>query len=162
MFDRVYALGQIGRIDPDDFLGKENSMMKFISAFVFGLVLAVFLQSGTALAHYDFPSCSDEKVLQKISNRFNKAEDDTWHRGLYVDSISRPHGHDRHGYEESSVYREYCHAYANLSDGRTRKVHYLIEEGLGFAGFGWNVEFCVTGLDPWRVYDGYCRTVRPQ
>lgn len=65
MFDRVYALGQIGRIDPDDFLGKENSMMKFISAFVFGLVLAVFLQSGTALAHYDFPSCSDEKVLQK-------------------------------------------------------------------------------------------------
>lgn len=136
-------------------------MTKIIFTFVSIMVLSVYLQPTKALAHYNLPDCSDERVLQKISKRFNRAEDHTWHRGLYVDSISRPHGHGHHGFEESPIYRVYCHAYANLSNGRTRKVHYLIEDGQGFAGFGWNVEFCVTGLDRWRVYDGYCRTVRP-
>lgn len=135
-------------------------MIKFISTFIFVIGLSTSLQVSKAAAH-GVPECTDERVLQRISSRFNAAEKRTWHRGLYVDSISRPHGHGHHGFEESSIDRLYCHAYANLSNGVTRKVHYLIEEGQGFAGFGWNVEFCVTGLDPWKVYDGYCRTVRP-
>jgi hypothetical protein len=38
-------------------------------------------------------------------------------------------------------------------------MHYLIEEGAGFAGFGWNVEYCIHGLDPWKYYDGRCRVL---
>lgn len=136
-------------------------MTRPIIVLVFAAVLAIFSQSATAFAHGDFPACTNEKVLEKITKRFNKAEEDTWNRGFYLESISRPHGHGQRGFEDSSINRHYCHAYANLSNGRTRKVHYLIEEGQGFAGFGWNVEFCVTGLDPWKIYDGYCRTVRP-
>jgi hypothetical protein len=32
---------------------------------------------------------------------------------------------------------------------------------MGFASIGWYVDFCVAGQDPWRVHDGWCRTVRP-
>lgn len=135
-------------------------MIKFISTFLFLVGVSVSLQATEAEAG-SFPECTDDKVLQRISSRFNAAEDRTWHRGLHVESISRAHWHGQSGFEESSIYRRYCHAYANLSNGVTRKVHYLIEEGQGFAGYGWNVEYCVTGLDPWKVYDGYCRTVRP-
>lgn len=136
-------------------------MTKFILASAFALILSASLHSVEAFAYSSYPSCGDSKVLNKISKRFNQAENDTWYRGIHMDSISRPHGHDRSGFEDSPIYRQYCHAYANLSNGKSPKVYYLIEEGMGLAGFGWNVEFCVTGLDPWRVYDGYCRTVRP-
>lgn len=41
-----------------------------------------------------------------------------------------------------------------------RHVVYVIEGGQGFAGTGYNVQFCIDGLDPWRVNDGHCRVVR--
>ncbi len=32
---------------------------------------------------------------------------------------------------------------------------------MGFAGiFGDSVEFCLSGLDRWNVYDSYCRVLR--
>lgn len=60
-----------------------------------------------------------------------------------------------------SVERLYCKANAGMSDGNTRTLWYLIEYGEGFAGaFGDNVEFCLSGLDRWNVYDGHCRVLR--
>ena len=35
-----------------------------------------------------------------------------------------------------------------------------IEEGMGFASIGDNVEFCVSGFDRWMVYNGRCRVLR--
>lgn len=58
------------------------------------------------------------------------------------------------------IARHYCGATALLSDGQSRSVWYLIEEGQGFASLGNNVEACVEGFDLWRVYDGRCRTLR--
>lgn len=120
--------------------------------------------AGSAQAFYftQFPECYEPKVLKKVTKRFNKADRMTWHRGIYIDDISNPHGHGRYGFEESSISRRYCHAYAHLSNGTRHKVYYLIEEGMGLAGFGWNVEFCIPKYDPWRIYDAYCRTVRPR
>jgi hypothetical protein len=57
--------------------------------------------------------------------------------------------------------RRYCSATAWLSNGETSKVVYLIEATQGFASIGWNVESCLPGYDPWRVYDGWCRSIRP-
>lgn len=58
------------------------------------------------------------------------------------------------------IARHYCGATAILSDGQSRSVWYMIEEGQGFASLGNNVEACVEGFDLWRVYNGRCRTLR--
>lgn len=63
--------------------------------------------------------------------------------------------------EVRAVDRLYCRATASMSDGHTRTLWYLVEYGAGFAGFfGDNVEFCLSGLDRWNVYDSSCRVLR--
>ena len=62
--------------------------------------------------------------------------------------------------EDWPIARRYCGATADLSDGRSRTIWYLIEDGMGFAGIGDNVEFCVSGFDRWMVYNGRCRILR--
>ena len=60
-----------------------------------------------------------------------------------------------------AVDRLYCKATATMSDGHDRTLWYLVEYNEGFAGmFGDNVEFCLSGLDRWNVYDSYCRVLR--
>lgn len=60
-----------------------------------------------------------------------------------------------------SVDRRYCIGNAVFADGRHRTVWYLIEYEEGFAGkFGDNVEFCISGLDRWNVYNNSCRVLR--
>jgi hypothetical protein len=56
--------------------------------------------------------------------------------------------------------RRYCGATVSLSDGDQRPIWYLIEEGMGLASIGDNVEFCVLGFDRWYVYNGDCRVLR--
>lgn len=58
------------------------------------------------------------------------------------------------------VPRTYCEATVTLSDGLSRTAWYFIEEGMGFAGVGSNVEACIDGFDRWNVYDGRCRVAR--
>jgi len=58
------------------------------------------------------------------------------------------------------IARRYCGATVVLSNGHRRDLWYLIEDKMGFAGFGDNVEFCVSGFDPWYVYNGRCRVLR--
>lgn len=62
--------------------------------------------------------------------------------------------------ETRPVEREYCRATALTSDGRKRPLWYLIERGFGFAGFGSNIEYCLSGLDPWYVHGAHCASVR--
>ena len=59
------------------------------------------------------------------------------------------------------VHRRYCRATAQLSDGRRTALIYVIEAGQGFAGVGWNVEYCLPAYDPWRVYDAWCHAIEP-
>ena len=56
--------------------------------------------------------------------------------------------------EDHPIGRTYCGATVTLSDGSYRPIWYLIEEGMGFASIGNNVEFCVSGFDRWYVYNG--------
>lgn len=56
--------------------------------------------------------------------------------------------------------RQYCEADVMLSDGESRNIWYLIETDQGFASFGNNVEFCVSGFDRWYVYNGACRVLK--
>ncbi len=62
--------------------------------------------------------------------------------------------------EDRPIGRRYCGATVILSDGDSRDIWYLIEEGQGYASIGDNVEFCVSGFDRWYVYNGRCRVLR--
>jgi hypothetical protein len=62
--------------------------------------------------------------------------------------------------ETRPIQREYCRATAITTDGQKRALWYLIERGFGFAGIGSNIEFCLSGLDPWYVYGAQCASLR--
>lgn len=110
--------------------------------------------------------CGDAHVLSRIVERFAWADRHTWHRGLLIDTVAngRPSGHPFP--EPGLIRRDYCMADAAMTDGSGRTIFYAIEYGQAFAtigawlGRGSYVDFCVLGLDPWRVHDEACRTVR--
>ena len=107
-----------------------------------------------------FPQCHDIEVLGMIVERFNRAEENTWHRGFYLKDIERVRQRIVQGTHVSQIPRRYCRAHARLTNGRHPTLFYLIEGGQGFAGNKFNVEFCLGGLDRWNEYDGSCRAFR--
>jgi hypothetical protein len=103
--------------------------------------------------------CSNTKVLSVIDRRFDHA---FLHKGeIAIDSIDKIHQHRLvPATERSPITRRYCGAVASMSDGSERTLWYLIEDGMGLAGIGDNVEFCVSGLDQMKAYDGRCRVLK--
>lgn len=106
--------------------------------------------------------CDDTSVLKKIERRFRHQVRHVPHLpDVEIDEISRIHQHRYHpALEDRPIARRYCHGTARLSDGRSKKIWYLIEDHQGFAGIDDNVEFCVSGFDRWNVYSSYCRILR--
>ena len=107
-------------------------------------------------------SCDTPWVLSAIQNRFRIQARNVLHNdGLTIDRFSRVHQHrlitDN---ARRPIERRYCGADVHMSDGRKRYVWYLVEDRMGFTGLGDNVEFCVTGLDRWKVYGGRCRVLQ--
>lgn len=111
-----------------------------------------------SLSHGKVPTCDQDSVLGNIASRYRSVQADLWQTGLSIASVGRV---NETAFVPSQLLdRRFCHARVELSNGRPADVFYLIEERQGFASIGWGVEFCVPGQDPWRVYDGGCRTVR--
>jgi hypothetical protein len=103
--------------------------------------------------------CDNAGVLKTIDTRFNHAFLNR--DSIAIDSIDKVHQHRlEEATERSPIARRYCGAVATMSDGRERTMWYLIEDGMGLAGMGDNVEFCVSGLDPIKAYDGRCRVLK--
>jgi hypothetical protein len=145
-------------------------MRQLLSALIVAVVAGLAAGTGGAEAAdlvrgvyaSDPGACADERVLARISHRFR-------HQVRHV-----PHLPDVEivGYaglgqkrylpkdERHPIARRYCHGSVDLSDGRRRSMWYLIEDPMGFAGIGSNVEFCVSGFDRWYVYGGRCRVLR--
>lgn len=107
------------------------------------------------------PACGDPHVLATIGRRYDHAAKNLHHDASAITRISKVH---QHRVEEagarSPIMRRYCGAVARMNDGRDRTLWYLIEDGQGLAGYGDNVEFCIAGLDPLRVYGVHCRVLR--
>jgi hypothetical protein len=104
--------------------------------------------------------CGDPHVLERIMERFAWAEAHAWRGDIVMASLGngRQSGHP---YAEPGIIkRDYCMADARMSDQKPFTVFFTIEYGQGFASIGNYVDFCVLGLDPWRVHDEACRTVR--
>jgi hypothetical protein len=105
-------------------------------------------------------ACSSFAVLGRIKARFESAEVRTWHRGYKIRSIENPRPSGHPYAEPGIIKRDYCMAESLMTNGDVRTIYYVVEHGVGFAGIGSYVDFCVFGLDPWHVHDGSCRAVR--
>jgi hypothetical protein len=105
-------------------------------------------------------ACASPQVLHQIMERFALAERRTWHRGFVMAAIQNPRKSGHPYVEPGLIRRDHCMADSWLTNGEVRTVYYAIEYGQGFASIGHYVDFCVLGLDPWRVHDGACRTVQ--
>ncbi len=139
-----------------------------------GLLIIVGIAAGIATAQAaDLPNrvvvkepierddpCADLDVLRAIADRFAWAERKTWHRGFVMASLQNGRVGEHPYFEPGLIHREYCRADSVMTNGRPHAVYYTIEFGQGFASIGNYVDFCVLGLDPWRVHDEACRTVR--
>jgi capsid protein len=106
--------------------------------------------------------CADTRVLDRIVKRFR-------HQVTHVPNLPQVGIHEFQAIRENRhlpalpdrpVDRRYCHANVVLTDGYRRDLWYLIEERMGFAGIGANVEFCLAEFDRWNVYGGGCRVLR--
>lgn len=172
--------------------------MAFSKVFKSGLATAMCLTAlaaptfsvSNAVAHEAYvrdapsPICETEKLIKTIERRFRIQAKKVHHReDLEITTLSDVHEHryqPQDVHTGSPIARRYCHATAHFNDHSARKIWYLIEGGMGFAGFGqsWlgakqkvrdglgngmlihNVEFCIEGLDNWNVYDAHCRVLR--
>lgn len=137
--------------------------MKKLLATALLISSALPLQVGTSHAFYTkekFPACTSEKVIKRIVKRFNQTEKIYWEgRDLILNTVAEPHVHNDNATPHSSINRRYCHGDAIFENGKQRRIHFLIEEGAGFTGYTWNVEYCIHGLDPWKYHDGRCRVL---
>lgn len=107
------------------------------------------------------PLCDDPDVHRIIAARFAYA-DREYYRGIAsIDAFDHISETALIADRPSPLARRYCRARVHMSDERTRTMFYMIEEDASFVSWSWGVEFCIRGLDRWRVYDGKCRTVRP-
>lgn len=106
------------------------------------------------------PECDRADVLAKINKTLSIAEANVVHSGDPVADIR---------YIRQSKLREngprmfaqrYCRATGITEHGRKKRIYYLIEARGGFAGYGYGVEACILGRDPWKVHGAYCRSVR--
>ncbi len=106
--------------------------------------------------------CGNASVLNRITSRFSYQVRHVPNLPqVAITDFQRIHEHRYLPADENHpIGRRYCGATVVLSDGAGRDIWYLIEEGMGFASIGDNVEFCVSGFDRWYVYNGRCRVLR--
>jgi len=135
-------------------------MMKPLLAVALGLAFSALLAGKAAASPHD--ACRRPSTLNHITKNFRDKTAPFLQTGT---EIARIHSTRMSRYEPrtkdiSSVEREYCHAKVALTDGQQRDLWYVVQWGLGFAGSGYKIDFCISGLDPWHVYGADCRSLR--
>jgi hypothetical protein len=108
------------------------------------------------------PACDDPAVFERIQGRFHDREAEFWNTGLEILGLVevKEIGYKTNG--EDFIPRRYCTAQAYLNDEKkARQLSYSINEDLGVIGFGFGVEWCVSGLDRNDAYAPDCKMARP-
>lgn len=109
----------------------------------------------------DVPACDDPAVLGRIMHRFADRETSFWQSSLTIQGFDRIRDIAMRPWGADFIPRRYCSAQAWMSDGRKRVTYYSVREGLGPIGIGYDVQWCVTGLDRNLAYAPWCRAARP-
>jgi len=107
----------------------------------------------------DVPAC-DAPVVVNAAVRFADRAEDIYRVPDVVRFEPVRELHDTY-FNPSPLVRRYCVASVELTNGDHTEAYYFIEEDAGFVGLSWKVYVCISGYDPWRVYDGRCRVARP-
>lgn len=108
----------------------------------------------------NLPGCDDPAVLSELTSSFDSREATYWGplQALGYDRIAqlafRPWGDD-------VIPRRFCTARVMLNNGLYHRVDYSVRENLGLFGMGWNVNWCVAGLDRELSYAPNCKMARP-
>lgn len=141
-----------------------------IAVSVGATALAAPVSLNSAIAHEPYfkerpsPECHDEKMLKRIMKRFRIQAREVHKRedleivGIHEIEQRRYLPQDVH--QSRAIARRYCHGHVHLSDGKQRTIWYVIEGGAGFASYSDNVEFCISGMDRWNVYNRGCSVLR--
>lgn len=108
----------------------------------------------------ELPACDDASVLSTLSGRQAWAEAHTWKDGITIAAVDRIGERPLVTEGFSSIDRRYCAAHAALTAARPTTLYYVVSANEGFAGSGWNVEFCLSGHDPYRVYGADCKVLK--
>ena len=136
--------------------------MRFTPVLIAAAVGYLAMQDGAlAGGNREASDCGDPAILKTVAKRFHHQSHEVHHDRLTIDIFDDVHQHRYYPAKElRPIARRYCGATAVLSDGRRKTLWYFIETHAGFAGWGDNVEFCVSGFDKWNVYNAYCRVAR--
>lgn len=109
----------------------------------------------------ELPGCADFWVSERIRTRFQARESEFWKSGLEIVRLDQPQeiGFRSNGLDY--IPRRYCVAKAVMNDKAVREVSYSIEQDLGIIGWGFDVEWCIQGLDRNYAYEPNCKIARP-
>jgi hypothetical protein len=107
------------------------------------------------------PGCDEPRVLAKVQRTIAYGAPRVLGYHLAIETFDAISQAAVNAHGPSWINRRYCSATAWLSNGKSSEVVYLIEATQGFASIGYNVESCLPGYDRWRVYDAWCRSIRP-
>ncbi len=124
-----------------------------------------FASTGMAEAHWSnahpqaLPLCGD--ALGKAANRFASKERIYWNSSLAIGAAREVREVAVNPWGPYFIPRRFCTAYVAMNDGLERRIDYVIVAGSGFAGVGYNVEVCVSGLDRNLAYAPDCKMARP-
>ena len=138
--------------------------------FRLALALAAALSAASAPAgagEFRLPDptdyCTTPAIIERLKSRVDhKFRGYTRTKLFLVEVIHPTERLSTRRDETHTVSRKWCHAKARMNDGKIRDIWYVIEKPWGFAGvpFMAGVEFCIAGLDPWKVYGKDCSTIR--
>ncbi len=131
-------------------------------------LMSVFLTTTRTPAHAASPgdaaadvrACADARMLARIAKRFAWAERNTWQRGYEIAAIEGPGLRYTVINGPSIIRHRHCRATALMTNGARRSLFYTISAGMGLASIGNGVDFCLAGLDSWRVHGAACRSLR--
>lgn len=107
------------------------------------------------------PACDSGSAQRAVARQIARAVP-SYYDGLEIKLIEEIRESDFTIRRPSPVGRRYCNGVATLSDDTRHRIYYALVQYDGFLGLSWGVKACLDGLDKFRVYDGECRTVRPE
>ncbi len=107
------------------------------------------------------PACDEPRVLNRVVARFDKTEAKYWHTGVRMAGIENARPASTRTWPPKATIIRYCTGTAYLSDGSRYELVYWVRAATGFAGYGWGIEFCLTGRDRQLSYAPHCRMLRP-
>ena len=127
--------------------------------FALAGALLLSTMAGAASAT-SLPDCDGSGILSRVSSKLAIAEANVIQSGDPIISIDHIQHAKTQEVSEPFFARRFCQATGYTDLGKKKTIYYMIEAKAGFAGYSYNVEACVLGRDPWRIYGAYCRSLR--